>query len=38
MVGQSFDVVLQLERVSGVRKLTQIGRFGQGLKISEVAA
>ncbi|MEY4944773.1 MAG: Flp pilus assembly complex ATPase component TadA [Actinomycetota bacterium] len=38
MVSQSFDVVLQLERVSGVRKLTQIGRFGQGLKISEVAA
>jgi pilus assembly protein CpaF len=38
MVSQSFDVVLQLERISGVRKLTQIGRFGQGLKISEVAA
>jgi pilus assembly protein CpaF len=38
MVSQSFDVVLQLEQVSGVRKLTQIGRFSQGLKISEVAA
>lgn len=38
MVSQSFDVVLQLERVGGVRKLTQIGRFSQGLNITEVAA
>lgn len=38
MVSQSFDLVLQLEKVAGVRTLTQIGRFGQDLGIVAVAA
>jgi pilus assembly protein CpaF len=38
MVSQSFDLVLQLERVAGIRKLTQLGRIGSGLEITEVAA
>jgi pilus assembly protein CpaF len=38
MVSQSFDLVLQLEKVAGVRTLTQIGRFDQDLRIVQVAA
>ena len=38
MVSQSFDLVLQLERVAGIRKLTQLGRIGSELEITEVAA
>ena len=38
MVSQSFDLVLQLEKVAGIRTLTQIGRFDQDLKIVQVAA
>ncbi len=38
MVRQSFDLVLQLERIAGVRTLTQIGRFEKGLEVVEVAA
>ena len=38
MVSQSFDLVLQLERVAGIRKLTQLGRIGPELEITEVAA
>ncbi len=38
MVSQSFDLVLQLERVEGIRKLTQVGRIGAELEITQVAA
>lgn len=38
MVSQSFDLVLQLERVAGIRKLTQLGRIGRELEVTEVAA
>jgi hypothetical protein len=38
MVRQSFDLVLQLEQISGVRTLTQIGRFEKSLEVIEVAA
>ena len=38
MVSQSFDLVLQLEKVAGVRTLTQIGRFAKDLEIVAVAA
>jgi pilus assembly protein CpaF len=38
MVQQSFDLVLQLERIAGVRTLTQIGRFENSLEVVEVAA
>jgi hypothetical protein len=38
MVRQSFDLVLQLERIAGVRTLTQIGRFEKNLDLIEVAA
>ena len=38
MVRQSFDLVVQLERIAGVRTLTQIGRFEKSLEVIEVAA
>jgi pilus assembly protein CpaF len=38
MVQQSFDLVLQLDRIAGVRTLTQIGRFEKSLEVVEVAA
>jgi pilus assembly protein CpaF len=38
LVKQSFDLVLQLERIAGVRTLTQIGRIEKSLEIIEVAA
>lgn len=38
MVRQSFDLVLQLGRIAGVRTLTQIGRFEKNLEVIEVAA
>jgi pilus assembly protein CpaF len=37
MVSQSFDLVLQLQRVEGLRKLTQIGRLTTELSVIEVA-
>jgi hypothetical protein len=36
MVSQSFDLVLQLQRVAGLRKLTQIGRLTAELSVIEV--
>lgn len=36
MAGQSFDLVLQLQRVGGLRKLTQIGRLTSELAVVEV--
>jgi len=36
MVSQSFDLVLQLQRVEGLRKLTQIGRLTSELEVIEV--
>jgi pilus assembly protein CpaF len=36
MVGHSFDLVLQLQRVEGLRKLTQIGRLTNELGVVEV--
>ncbi len=38
LVMQSFDLVLQLERIAGVRTLTQIGRIEKSLEVFEVAA
>ena len=38
MVSQSFDLVLQLEKLQGVRTLTNIGRFTQRLEVVEVSA
>ncbi len=38
LVKQSFDLVLQLERIAGVRTLTQIGRIEKSLEVIEVAA
>ncbi len=38
LVKQSFDLVLQLERIAGVRTLTQIGRLEKNLDVIEVAA
>lgn len=38
LVKQSFDLVLQLDRIAGTRTLTQIGRFQSDLGIVEVAA
>ena len=37
MVSQSFDLVLQLQRIEGLRTLTQIGRLTSGLEVVEVA-
>ncbi len=37
MVGQSFDLVLQLQRVDGIRKLTHIGKLTSELAVIEVA-
>lgn len=37
LVGQSFDLVLQLQRVEGLRMLTQIGRMTADLAVVEVA-
>ena len=37
MVSQSFDLVLQLQLVEGLRKLTHIGRLTNELSVSEVA-
>jgi pilus assembly protein CpaF len=36
MVGQSFDLVLQLQHVQGLRKLTHIGRLTAELNVIEV--
>lgn len=37
MVSQSFDLVLQLQRVEGLRMLTQIGRLTSDFEVVEVA-
>lgn len=37
LVKQSFDLVLQLERIAGARALTQIGQLNQNLEVIEVA-
>jgi len=37
LVKQSFDLVLQLDRIAGVRTLSQIGRFENSIQVVEVA-
>jgi pilus assembly protein CpaF len=37
MVSQSFDLVLQVQQVEGLRKLTHIGRLTTELSVIEVA-